>query len=124
MNLSHLPFRLQQHTVTGALGLIFAAFFARSVSTLRSNQAMDTVFESYTTSHWYVRETSNFTIVLFSNDLFVHIVANMQCMKLIAFDSFNNARMNLIIDEYLTQSNEAEPLDIAKRLDTSNSTLS
>jgi len=26
----------------------------------------------------------------------------MQCMKLIAFDSFNNARMNLIVEEFLT----------------------
>jgi hypothetical protein len=31
----------------------------------------------------------------------LHIYANMQCMKLIAFESFNNARMNLIVTEFI-----------------------
>jgi hypothetical protein len=90
-----------QHTVTGALGLIFAAFFARSVSTLNQIKL------------W----------ILYSILTLLHIVANMQCMKLIAFDSFNNARMNLILDEYLTQL-EAEPMDTPTMSDMNNGTLS
>lgn len=80
-----------QHTVTGALGLIFAAFFARSVSTLNE------------TKLW----------VLYSGLTILHIIANMQCMKLIAFESFNNARMNLIIEEYLTQTQDASSSDVS-----------
>lgn len=76
--------------MTGALGLIFAAVFARSVATF--NQ----------TKLW----------VLYTSLTLLHIVANMQCMKLIAFDSFNNARMNLIVDEFLTQMEEVKVLDV------------
>ena len=39
----------------------------------------------------------------------LHIIANMQCMKLIAFDSFNNARMNLIMAEFFSWWNDKEP---------------
>ena len=35
----------------------------------------------------------------------------MQCMKIIAFDSFNNARMDLIIKEFLSQSEPNEPFN-------------
>ena len=75
-----------QHTVTGALGLVFAAFFARSVSTLSQ------------TKLW----------ILYSSLTLLHIIANMQCMKLIAFDSLNDARMNLIVKEFL-ENNVLDP---------------
>ena len=68
-----------KHTVTGSLGLVFAAVFARSVSTLKQ------------TNLW----------ALYSILTMLHIYANMRCMKLIAFDSFNNARMNLIVAEFI-----------------------
>jgi hypothetical protein len=68
-----------QHTVTGSLGLVFAALFARSVSTLKQ------------TKLW----------ALYSVLTVLDIYANMQYMKLIAFDSFNNSRMNLIIAEFI-----------------------
>lgn len=45
-------------------------------------------------------------------------------MKLIAFDSFNNARMNLILDEYLIQLKEVESLDAPTMSDMNNDTLS
>jgi hypothetical protein len=68
-----------QHTVTGALGLVFAAFFAKSVS-------------SVDPLHLWL---------LYSALTILHIFANMRCMRLIAFDSFNDARMNMIVAEFL-----------------------
>lgn len=67
-----------QHTCTGALGLIFAAFFARSV-----NQTKPKVL-------WG----------LYSILTFLHIFANTRCMRLISFDSCNNARMNLLLSDF------------------------
>jgi hypothetical protein len=68
-----------QHTVTGSLGLIFAALFARSVST--------------------VNQTKLWT--LYALLTILHVVANMRCMRLISFDSFNNARMKFLVQEFL-----------------------
>lgn len=93
---------LIQHTVTGALGLIFAALFARSVSTL--NQ----------TKLW----------VLYSSLTLLHIIANMECMKLIAFDSFNNARMNLVVKEYLAQSSDITAVEDLQSVNTTIATKS
>jgi len=62
-----------QHTVTGGLGLIFSALFARAVAT------------------WEVSKLW----ILFSALTLLHIIANMRCMRLIAFESINHIRMNL-----------------------------
>jgi hypothetical protein len=67
-----------QHTVTGAMGLIFAALFARSVDHVKSVHL------------W----------TLYSSLTLLHIYANMQCMRLIAFDSCNTIRMDLLLDEF------------------------
>jgi hypothetical protein len=67
-----------QHTVTGALGLIFAALFARSVSHVNSFRL------------W----------IVYSSLTLLHIIANMQCMRIIAFDSCNTVRMNLLFAEF------------------------
>ncbi len=94
-----------QHTVTGALGLIFAAFFARSVDHVN------------TTIMW----------TLYASLTAVHIVANAWCMRLIAFDSCNTARMNMLLEEFFGwwQAHEREddpqlpslstPQEIAKK---------
>ena len=68
-----------QHTVTGALGLVFAAFFARSVDHVNPVRL------------W----------ALYSSLTFLHIFANMQCMRIIAFDSPNTVRMNMLLAEFL-----------------------
>jgi hypothetical protein len=67
-----------QHTCTGALGLVFAALFARSV-----NQTKPVLL-------WG----------LYSVLTILHIFANTRCMRLISFDSCNNARMNLLLSEF------------------------
>jgi hypothetical protein len=72
-----------QHTVTGALGLVFAALFAKSVSSVDPLQL------------W----------LLYSALTILHIFANMRCMRLIAFDSFNDIRMNMVLAEFLTWYN-------------------
>ena len=76
-----------QHTVTGSLGLVFAAIFARSVSVLKPSPL------------W----------ILYSSLTILHIVANRACMKLIAFDSLNTVRMNMILSEFLTWWNSRGP---------------
>ena len=70
-----------QHTVTGALGLIFAAFFARSVDQMRA-VILWTLYMTLT---------------------FVHIFANTRCMRLISFDSCNNARINLLLSSFFVE---------------------
>eukprot|EP00978_Attheya_sp_CCMP212_P014960 scaffold38423_cov51-Attheya_sp.AAC.1 len=69
-----------QHTVTGSLGLLFAAFFARSVSMVQP------------TTLW----------TLFGGLTALHIYANAKCMRLIAFDTLNNIRMNMLMSEFFT----------------------
>ena len=74
-------FSFLKHTVTGALGLLFAAVFARTVSHL-SHQVLMLLFGLLTT---------------------LHIIANMNCMKLISFDYLNTPRMNMIVKNILDQ---------------------
>jgi Vitamin B6 photo-protection and homoeostasis len=68
-----------QHTVTGGLGLIFAALFARSVASWKL---------------WNLW-------ILYSGLTLLHIVANMKCMRLIAFQSLNSIRMNIVVQDFL-----------------------
>lgn len=67
-----------QHTVTGSLGLVFAAFFAKSVSIVQG-------------SHLWI---------IYSALTALHIFANMRCMRLIAFSSLNTIRMNLVVADF------------------------
>jgi hypothetical protein len=71
-----------QHTVTGALGLIFAALFAHSV-----NQTKPIIL-------W----------ALYTTLTLLHIFANGRCMRLISFDSCNNARLDLLLSEFFLAS--------------------
>ena len=73
-----------QHTITGALGLFFAALFARSVSSVPSS-VLWTLYASLT---------------------FLHIFANMRCVRLIAFDYLNTERMNILVNDFLTNMND------------------
>jgi hypothetical protein len=67
-----------QHTVTGSLGLVFAALFAKSVSTVKL-------------SHLWT---------LYSALTALHIFANRRCMRLIAFNSLNTVRMGMVVSDF------------------------
>lgn len=80
-----------QHTVTGSLGLIFAALFAKSVSQTSSLRLWSLYL-------WLT---------------LVHIYANIRCMKLIALESLNMTRMKIVIRQFLrhwTDDIECTPL--------------
>jgi hypothetical protein len=70
-----------QHTVSGSLGIVFAALFARSVS------VMDEV-------HLWL---------LYSALTVLHIGANRKCMRLIAFDNYNTVRLNMAMRDFFSQ---------------------
>ena len=67
-----------QHTVTGAIGLLFSAYFAKSVA--------------------HVKQIHLWT--LYTALTLLHLFANTRCMRLLAFDSLNTVRMNLILREF------------------------
>lgn len=75
-----------QHTVTGGLGLLFAALFARSVSTVP------------TFALWS----------LYASLTFLHVFANLRCVRLIAFNYMNTERMELIVKEFLTKIDDID----------------
>ncbi len=75
-----------QHTVTGSLGLIFAALFARSVSTTPS-----------------VILWSLYTLLTL-----MHIFGNIKCLRLIAFDYLNTIRLNMVVDGFLELEQEKD----------------
>lgn len=81
-----------QQTVSGSLGLIFAALFAKSVSAI-----------------------SNHTLWLLYFFLTVaHIYANMKCMKLLAFDYVNVDRLVILSENFLERIKRGEePENIA-----------
>lgn len=68
-----------QVTVMGAIGLLFAAFFAKSVS------------EAPPITLW----------TLYAGLTGLHICANAQCMRLVVFDGLNTSRMMLLVSEFL-----------------------
>jgi Vitamin B6 photo-protection and homoeostasis len=67
-----------QNTITGALGLLFAAFFARSVDSVNG------------TILW----------ALYTALTIAHLLANAASMRLIAFDGCNTLRMNMVLTEF------------------------
>mmetsp|Transcript_24795 Transcript_24795/g.53670 ORF Transcript_24795/g.53670 Transcript_24795/m.53670 type:complete len:534 (+) Transcript_24795:65-1666(+) len=70
-----------QHTVTGGLGLLFAALFTTSISSASSSVM------------W----------ILYAALTGIHIYANTECMKLVAFDSLNTPRMMLLASQFFSQ---------------------
>jgi len=70
-----------QHTVTGGLGLLSAALFATSVS----------------------HAPSTVTWLLYALLTAFHIYANARCMRLVAFDSLNTARTDLLTSQFFEQ---------------------
>lgn len=75
-----------QHTVTGSLGLVAAALFAKSVSTVPSKAL------------WF----------MYASLTLLHIVANMKCMKLVTFDYFNTDRMTKVVESFLDRVRRGE----------------
>jgi hypothetical protein len=67
-----------QHTVTAAVGLVFAGVFAHTVDHVSP------------LSLW----------CLYVGLTIVHIYANLRCMRLISFDYMNTIRMNLVLDNF------------------------
>ena len=86
-----------QHTVTAALGLIFAGIFAQSMNRVSS----------------YSLWTLYFLLT------FLHIFANLRCMRLISFDYLNTNRMDMLLNEYFSSdglsTTLSSPQDIAKK---------
>jgi hypothetical protein len=86
-----------QHTVTAALGLIFAGIFAQSMNRV-SSHSLWTLYFLLTT---------------------LHIFANLRCMRLISFDYLNTNRMDMLLDQYFSSdglsSTLSSPQDIAKK---------
>lgn len=70
-----------QQTVTAALGLIFAAIFAKSISSVQSKQV------------WF----------LYATLTALHLFANMRCMRIIAFNTVNAERMHLLFQYFWQQ---------------------
>lgn len=68
-----------QQTVSGAVGLLFAGLFAKAVSTVP------------TTILWF----------LYACLTLLHVLSNMKCMKLVAFDHFNTSRMDIAVEQFL-----------------------
>lgn len=80
-----------QHTVTGSLGLIFAALFAKSVSEF-AGPRLWTLYLTLTA---------------------LHIYANMQCMKLIIFESLNTPRMKILTQRFLKEWDNGQVENVA-----------
>ena len=82
-----------QQTVTASLGLVFAALFAKSLSTVDARKV------------W----------ILYLLLTALHIFANMQCMRIMAFDTLNTERMEILFrnfhDQYQTSSGSDEKVD-------------
>ena len=86
-----------QHTVTGAIGLVFAGLFAKSVSTV----------------------TPHILWLMYCFLTVLHLYANVRCMRLISFDYVNTVRLDMILREYIhadiTSETISTPYEIAKK---------
>eukprot|EP00536_Pseudo-nitzschia_multiseries_P006219 jgi/Psemu1/192669/e_gw1.130.125.1 len=89
-----------QHTVTGAIGLVFAGLFAKSVSNVSPKRLWGMYF------------------VL----TYLHLYANIRCMRLISFDYLNTVRLDMILRNFVVpkDGSSAEdgiptPRDVAKQ---------
>jgi hypothetical protein len=88
-----------QNTVTGSLGLVAAALFAKSLATVDL------------THLW----------ILYSALTVLHIFANMRCMRLLSFDTFNTVRLELVAEKFFAKhlcvdgtQPDTKPLAVAK----------
>jgi hypothetical protein len=90
-----------QHTITASLGLVFAAMFARSVSSVPN-----------------IMLWSLYTLLTF-----LHIFANLRCVRLIAFDYLNTNRMNLIVNDFLSKVGDLE-IDLKNEKNTDGASIS
>ena len=86
-----------QHTVTGAIGLVFAGLFAKSVSK--------------------VSPYSLWLMYFFLTAL--HLYGNVRCMRLISFDYVNTIRLDMILRDHVSKGDDSSreiptPQDIAK----------
>ena len=86
-----------QHTVTGAIGLVFAGLFAKSVSTV----------------------TPHILWLMYCFLTVLHLYANVRCMRLISFDYVNTVRLDMILREYIHADVKSQiistPDEIAKK---------
>jgi hypothetical protein len=73
-----------QHTVTAALGLVFAGIFAQSMNRV-SSQSLWTLYFLLTC---------------------LHIFANLRCMRLISFDYLNTNRMDMLFDQFFSSDGQ------------------
>ncbi len=69
-----------QHTVTASLGLVMAAWFAKSVSGLQHS--------------WYLG-------ILYTALTVLHLYANIQCLRSLALTSFNPTRFEMVVDHFM-----------------------
>jgi hypothetical protein len=86
-----------QHTVTGAIGLVFAGLFANSVSKVTPH------------SLW----------LMYFILTYLHLYGNVRCMRLISFDYLNTNRLDMILRNYVSGEDHSQekipiPQDIAK----------
>lgn len=77
-----------QHTVTGSLGLVFAAIFAKYVSSIRSSSLL----------------------ILYILLTTIHVYANIRCMRLVSFDYLNTDRLNAVCEGFLERIKLGESL--------------
>ena len=89
-----------QHTVTGSLGLIFAAFFARYVAD----------YEGY--KLW----------ILYTVLTVLHLYANTECMKLIVMNTINTCRLDILIQQFLKQQQQQQIITKEENNDNNNTT--
>ena len=74
-----------QHTVTGALGLLFAGLFAK-----------------------YMHMSSHTTLwILYGILTAFHIFANVRCMRLVSFNDFNTVRIDMVLQHYLQSRSDS-----------------
>lgn len=74
-----------QHTVTGAIGLVFAGLFAKSVSQIRSQ------------SLW----------LMYFILTYLHLYGNVKCMRLISFDYPNTIRLEMLLRDYIVGKDDS-----------------
>ena len=82
-----------QNTVTGGIGLLFAAAFTRWSMKMASSSSSKSLLVSESTMIW----------TFFTSLTILHIFANAQLMKFVAFDYLNHTRMNIIMQSFINR---------------------
>jgi hypothetical protein len=76
-----------QHTCTAALALIIAGFFAKAISHADNVRLVWSIYAMLTV---------------------LHIYANVRCMRILAFDSLNTLRLEMILHDFLKRLKSQE----------------